>query len=394
MDISTDLRCWLGLTILILVMWAIRRKQQRQLHAAYLAGFVSLPKVEVHAHVGGSARRDTVEELLRAHGHLNPRGRAAAMVIGREPDGVPLEPTPYFGFAIVNEAVREPAHVARIVAEYLHDCALDGIHYAELRTGGTNRAHLEAVLEAMQQQRQVAAALIISVKRDAPADAAWSTVRNAVELRDCGFPIVAVDFCGVIPAAREQFRPFGGEWARAVQWAQAQGLPFVPHFAETQGETDLEAILDSKPVRLGHCLHPTAASWRRISAQRIPIECCLASNLNVLRRDGWLPLTKLYAPSAAANHPLVHGWPALDIPGYWMSHPVVLCCDNVGLLEYPLSEIYRTAAEAIAGNGNREKAKAIAWKLAADAVSHTFADEQIKRQLRSKLMAHPWCPHH
>ena len=119
-------------------------------------GFRSLPKVELHAHLEGSIRVATVEELLRSQGREDAVDRAAAMVIPRGSDGMPVEPTPFEGFAIVREAqISTPELCRRCVREFLVDCAADGVVYAELRTGGEDREWLEHILDGLVRESHI-----------------------------------------------------------------------------------------------------------------------------------------------------------------------------------------------------------------------------------------------
>lgn len=103
-------------------------------------------------------------------------------------------------------------------------------------------------------------------------------------------------------------------------------------------------------------------------------------------------------PLAALPHPIIK-W-------YKSGHPFVLCCDNVGLLQCTLSENYQFAAEGIVAsrysNPNRldfdnnpklmDEVGAVAWELALAAVDHTFASDDVKKEIRVALDQHPWSP--
>jgi hypothetical protein len=84
---------------LIVLISGRRRNIALQSRRAYLQGFISLPKVEVHAHLGGSARCSSVEEWLRERrglSHKHAAERANMFCIPRVL-GAPLEPTLYQG---------------------------------------------------------------------------------------------------------------------------------------------------------------------------------------------------------------------------------------------------------------------------------------------------------
>ena len=95
-------------------------------------------------------------------------------------------------------------------------------------------------------------------------------------------------------------------------------------------------------------------------------------------------------------------------------HPFVLCCDDVGLLQCELSEVYQYAAEAIVAcqimeskteltTDNKaldfendatliKKVGHVAWQLAMNAIDLTFASPDVKSSLRRAVTAHRWNP--
>ena len=223
------------------------------------------------------------------------------------------------------------------------------------------------------------ARVIVSLKRDESVEQAWAAARNAVALRPW---VVALDFCGVDTRAA----PFSSAFAEVVSFAQGTGLPFVTHFAEAAGETDLQALLDAKPVRLGHAVWMDDAARARVLHERVPIECCLASNLNTMRRDGHLPahIDGGLVQAVREHHPVAE-W-------HRVGHPFALCCDNIGLLGMPLSETYYLVAQALAGDQGPAAAAALAWRMARASIDASCAPPAIKEMLMAQLDAHPFRP--
>eukprot|EP00759_Apiculatamorpha_spiralis_P034935 PhF_6_TR36009/c0_g1_i3/m.52189 len=367
----------------------------------------ALPKVEVHNHLGGSARVTTVEELLRKNPTIaDPTTRAQAMVIPMGPRYAPHHPPDdqYEGFRIISEANQnDPQNTRRMVKEYFEDCVADGIPYVELRTGGDHIESVRVVLSAMQEFQHsnpnFECQLILSMKRDKPASSASTTVDNAITLKQEGFPIAGLDFCGV-----DTSHLFTNEFAQCVARARDHGIPFVPHFAEKVGEQDLHEILDCQPARLGHCLYTSTDVFDRVRNAKIPIECCFAGNLATMYRDKKLderlpPDTE----NVGLAHPAVTTW-------YRTKQPFLLCCDDIGLLpQYTLSVNYQICAEAIVEGWMREQGKwsttvkdddetfyklcgRVAWSMAYNAVNFIFASDDKKEVIRKSLLSHPWAP--
>lgn len=376
----------------------------------------SLPKVDVHAHLGGSARVDTIADLLVRRGveAEEARKRAQALVIPRVEDGLPCEPDAgYDGFGIIAEGHGGScAAMARVATEFLEDSAADGVAYVELRTGGKSRAKLEAVLAACaefetrsraagsdalrQPAGPLAARVIVSMKRDRSEEEAAAGAALAVEMMPDG--VVGLDFCGTSPGKY----PFTAGFASVAAKAREAGLPFVPHFAEDKDEPaeDFAALLSAGPRRIGHFVWPDDESKRRVAAEGIAIECCLASNLNVMRRDGHIP-----HPAAAASTDKAIGrvWPsAAAVEVVRRHHPLVewvksglsvaLSTDNVGMLGVSLTDTYKLAATALSESGDvrADDTFAAAWRLAASAAECVLGGDEVKLELRRRLAAHPW----
>src|SRR5688500_7883890 len=90
----------------------------------------SIPKVELHVHLGGSITEDTAAELARRHG-------ADPDVALRLADG--RYPTPYGGFAAfleaylaANEFVRTPADLELVAGAFAEALAAQSIRYCEV----------------------------------------------------------------------------------------------------------------------------------------------------------------------------------------------------------------------------------------------------------------------
>lgn len=330
-----------------------------------------LPKIELHCHFGGVARAETVAQLFLDQGDSKEKAwrKAGGVEIPANQDGLPREPKVGFrAFQIISEAHGGRQNgIERIANQLVQDLHNDGVIYAEIRTGGANASKVAKVLSAMEQalqsqQSSCTVRYILSIKRDAPVSDARLTVDNAIGFKDRG--VVAVDFCGC--DTREH--PFTSEVAAEIARAKLNGLAFCPHFAELERETDLNAILAAGPSRLGHGIFMNDEIFQTVYRAKIPIECCLASNLNTMNRDH-------EGIDPRKSHP-IQNW-------YAQGHPFVLCTDNPGLLaQWPLSEHYRLTAEIL------KLSKDEIWKLAFSAVDHAFADESVKHMLRAKFKEH------
>lgn len=334
---------------------------------------LALPKIELHAHLGGSVRNGTLRQLLVEQGDdAETASRKACLCQIR---GVDTERTPqqqFEMFRIVHSATQPLSAKRRIAREFCEDQQADGVVYAELRTTGSSKAKLEAVLRGIRDYKQAGGStdvkLLVSVDRSRDMAAAELALRCAGELKAQGCDeIVGMDFCGP-----PEGHPFTPDHARLFNRARRQhDLRLTCHFAERQGEPDLAEIIKARPDRIGHaCFLREASTWVRqqVYSSGVPIECCVSSNINTLQLH-----------KGAVDHPELPQWLA-------RRHPVLLATDNPSLLTTTLSAQYQQVAEAFAlSHGD-------VWHLAQGCVDHIFADASYKQQLRRLYEHHPLNP--
>lgn len=317
-----------------------------------------LPKVELHCHLGGTARHPSLVKQLLAKGHKTANDLASRCFIsGIDTKRTPSEQNEMF--EIVSSAFSSASEKKQLVLEYIEQCVEDNVVYCELRTGLSDRAKCESVYQAVEECKQkgiqTICRLISSIHRDWSFDRAEQAMKLALEYREKG--VVAMDLCGdPLKGSFKQFAPL-------FEFASREGVPWTCHFAESQNESDLVEILNAKPSRLGHCcfISMKPPIEQRIQQERIPIECCLSSNINTMRLHG-----------GVREHPVARNWIA-------QKHPFVLCTDNPGILCTTMSKEYTMLAKAL----NLSKQEIL--QLAKDAVKFSFADEATKQSLSSKL---------
>jgi adenosine deaminase len=225
---------------------------------APLNKFHTLPKVELHRHLEGSLRLDTMLDIARAHSVTVPASiiRLSNMVQVQEE-----EPYTFQNFLAKFQTLRlfyrSPEVITRITREAVEDVARDNVRYLELRFTpvALSRAEgfplhdvMEWVCSAARQASEdmgVKVALIASVNRHESVELAEQAVWLAAQNMDKG--MVGLDLAG--NEAEFPGEPFAGLFNEARQ----AGLHITIHAGEWGGAENVrEAIEVLGAERIGH----------------------------------------------------------------------------------------------------------------------------------------------
>jgi adenosine deaminase len=290
----------------------------------------TMPKVELHVHLEGSIRPETLLELAERNGVELPARSAAEL---RE--WYAFRNFDHFVEVYLAAAgcIRTPADVERIASDFLDGQAAQNVLHSEVTyTASTQRMlsgiPLDDQLDAINRARAAAErdhgitmSLTIDYPRHLDPDlfvevAHWAVANmsRGVSALGLGGPEV-----GYPP---ELFRP-------AFDVAREAGLPSVPHAGETEGPESIRGALRAlDAVRIGHgvrCLED-AELVAELRERQIPLEVCPTSNVCLG-----------VAPSFS-EHPL----PRLLDAGLY----VTLNSDDPPMFETTLTDEYLKAVEA------------------------------------------------
>lgn len=244
-----------------------------------------LPKAELHCHLDGSVRPETLIELGRAYGKPMPLNDAEAlrefMVVRNARN---LED--YLSrFSITLSVMQRAEALERIAYELLEDASHDGITYIEVRyspvlntrEGLSLGEAVESALRGIARATRdfgVIGRVIVCALRNLPAETSLELARLAVAYKASG--VVAFDLAGGEvgnPAALH---------AAAFAHAREYDLACTVHAGEGDGpESIREAVHLCGADRIGHAtrLIEDASLAQYVNDRRIALEICLTSNV-------------------------------------------------------------------------------------------------------------------
>jgi len=246
----------------------------------------NLPKFDLHVHLDGSMRPETVIELADA---LPPERRFPPDLDLRQalipPRRCTLEE--YLrAFSITVGVLQSEAALERAAYELCEDTARENVIYMEIRfapllhmrNGLNPQQVIESVLAGMHRAEEnypIHTGLILCGMKQEPPDRSIETARLGAVYRDKG--VVAFDLAGpengFPPALHHQ----------AIEIARKSGLHVTIHAGEGCCPAHIREAIDLGAERIGHgvYLYQDPDTEQMVRERGIPLEVCPTSNLQI-----------------------------------------------------------------------------------------------------------------
>lgn len=289
-----------------------------------------LPKIDLHVHLDGSLRPETMLDLAGRSGVRLPAAEPEALrryMIAS--DARNLED--YLRrFELTTALLRTPEAIERVAYEMVEDAARDNVRYLEVRycpllsrgdgltLDQVTAAELRGLARGEREFGVVARAVHCSL-RHLPPQRSEEIARTAVAWRDRG--VVGFDLAGA-----EAGRP-AAPHRRAFEIAAAGGLGITVHAGEAAGPDSIaEAIRVCGAQRIGHGtrLHEDPALRDWVRERGILLEVNLTSNVQtrvvpeLARHPARGYLAAGLAVSLSSDNWLISG--TTTTQEYWLAH--------------------------------------------------------------------------
>lgn len=248
--------------------------------------YQSLPKVELHRHLEGSLRLETMVEVARERG-MPFRDANQLRALVQVNDGEPYNFRNFLSkFETLRTFYQSPEIIGRFTQEAVADAAADNVRYLELRFTPAALSAAQGFpfdevmdwvienVEASSQRNGILTRLIVSLNRHESVQLAEKVTRLAVDRMGQG--IVGLDLAG--NEAQFPALPFAG----VIREAQQAGLHITIHAGEWGGAENVgEAIHHLQAERIGHGVRvledPAVVELAR--DREVAFCVCMTSNL-------------------------------------------------------------------------------------------------------------------
>lgn len=265
--------------------------------------FELLPKIELHCHLDGSVRPETILDIatkenieIQTYDLNQLRGLLQAPLECKSL----VEYLDRFNLPI--KIMQSKESLRRITYELLEDAAKENVKYIEIRyapvlhteNGLTIEQVIESVIDGIKQGEKdfnIKANLILSCLRHRGADSAATVVEAGKKFLDKG--VVAVDLAGA------ENEGFAKEFVDVISIAREYGYRVTIHAGETGiGLNVVDAIKLLHAERIGHgvAIKDLKEAYDLVKENNVTLEMCPTSNMQTKAVKSYEehPLFKFY----------------------------------------------------------------------------------------------------
>ncbi len=326
-----------------------------------------LPKIELHVHLDGSLRPETVRKLAkRLPSDLRfPRGFDPCKAVVPPKRGTLEDYLKTFDVTV--RLLQDERALERVAYELCEDAARENVIYIEIRfapllhteTGLKPRDVAAAVLSGMRRAEAVypiRTGLILTALKQESTERSMEVAQLAAQFAGKG--VVAFDLAGP-----EHFHPPRIHRA-AVGFVHAAGVHLTLHAGEACCPEQIKEAVDLGAERIGHGVHlfQDPATEARVKELRIPLEICPTSNLQ----------TSSFIESYA-DHPLKR-YVDLGIP-------ISINTDNRLMSQIDLTHEFESIVAAFSFDRD------VVRTILLDSANAAFCSEDVKDSLREQVAA-------
>ncbi len=310
-----------------------------------------LPKIDLHVHLDGSVKPDTIRELAKEQGKSLPAGAEGDLTPWMQIDETCTSLVEYLSkFSFVLPFMQTAESLERIAEEVVEQAAASGCLYIEVRfapllhtleglSAGEAILHTIAGLQKGEQMFGIKARVIVICMRHDAVERNLEVIEAAREYYGKG--VVAVDLAGDeagFPPALHQ---------EVFELANRYELPITIHAGEAGGSVNVrESITRLGASRIGHGVRITEDSSviELVRTTRTPLEMCPVSNIQTKAVTGWdaYPIRRFLEEGLLVTVNTDN----MTVSGTTMNHEFEMLAEHCGFTTEELAQLTVNSAEA------------------------------------------------
>ncbi|MBC5996502.1 adenosine deaminase [Romboutsia ilealis] len=325
-----------------------------------------LPKIELHCHLDGSVRAETILDIARKENLELPSYNINDI---KKLVQVPIDCTSldeYLKkFDLANKVMQTKESIKRVTFELVEDAANENVKYIEIRfapmlhmkKGLSIKEVIQSVLKGMNQaceKYEIKANLILGCMRNMSVEDAELVVKEGKEFLGKG--VVAIDLCG------PEVEGFATKYKKAIESARSYGYRVTIHAGEAaSGKNVIDAINLLGAERIGHGINikDMKEAYDLVKRTNVTLEMCPTSNLHTKAIDkiSDYPFFNFYKDDLSVTLNTDNR----TVSDVDLTNEISLVKDNFNMSEEDYKRIYLNSVDA------------------------TFADEDTKMWLKSLI---------
>lgn len=248
--------------------------------------FLTIPKIELHCHLDGSLRAETIIDIAQKEGielpTLNKDELQKELIAPLACESL----DDYLKrFALPNLVMQSKESLRRVTYELFEDASKENVKYLEVRfapllhtvNGLDIEDVIQSVIEGMREAEShfvIKGNIILSCMRTMSVERAFEVVEKGAKFLGKG--VVAIDLC----ASEEE--GFCHEFIEPIRLAKEYGYRVTIHAGETGiGKNVLEAVELLGAERIGHgvFIKDCPEAYEIVKERQVILEMCPTSNV-------------------------------------------------------------------------------------------------------------------
>ena len=245
-----------------------------------------LPKIELHCHLDGSVRVDTIIDIAKKEGiKLDSYKRCDIEKLVQVPNDCTSLNEYLKRFDLPNKVMQSSENIKRITFELLEDAQKENIKYIEIRfapllhlqKGLSIEEVIQSAIDGINQAQRIydiKGNLILSCMRNMRLDNTILLIEKGRKFLNKG--VVAIDLAG------PEEEGFANKYKRAIELARSYGYNITIHAGEAaSAQNVIDAINILKAQRIGHGVRikDMKDAYDLVKKTGVVLEMCPTSNI-------------------------------------------------------------------------------------------------------------------